>query len=261
MNSKIVTHVDITEHGLQLEIMDHPYIQSSEPDKCLKCRRKEIDHTDLAICEACPNVGTCTVYFGILLCESCLQKEKDNQTPEAQNNRLKNHRVETEIRAKEIDLSVTSKAEWFNAETVAIGELRDVIEADTTIENKRLALFQALDLRYKHFKNILVQIETEREKTMTQVRASYEYMATLSNQLTEEERKKYQIADFNYKPNQVVTKPKAAPTQKNKFSKAELIDASNKHQIPMAALQTLCVRFNCGIQEAVSRFQEAMKGL
>lgn len=241
--------------------MDHPFILGGDPDKCVRCKRKEIDHTDLATCEACPNVGVCTLYLNtILLCDTCLQAEKDHMSPEKQEKRVQEYRENTVKLAKEIDNSLTNRPQYFNAETIAIGVLKDAIEADATVTNKRLALFEVIDARYKGFKQALVVVDEQRVELMNQIKASHEYMVTLSNQLTAEERAKYQIADFNYKPNQVVTKPKASNKKAPKFSKAELMEASSKTGIPMPALQTLCVRFNCNVAEAVNRFKEATGG-
>lgn len=255
---KEIIHITCNDLGLDWEIMDHPFLIGGEPDKCVRCKRKEIDHTDLATCEACPNVGNCTLYLNtILLCDTCLAREKEHQSPEKQEERVKSYRENTIRLAKEIDNSVTNRSEYFNAETISIGALRDIIESDVTIENKRLALWEVVDARYKQLKQALITIDEQRVEKMNQIKASYEYMVTLSNQLTAEERQKYQIQDFNYKPVQVVTKPKSAPSKSNKFSQADLIKASTDSGIPMPALRTLCVRFNCNVAEAVSRFREA----
>lgn len=246
--------------------MDHPFILGGEPDKCVKCRRKELDHSDMAQCEGCPNIGPCHLHlgkikfgqdFGLLLCETCMKRELEHQSPEAQAEREQAYRKNVISIAKEIDSSVGMKSEYWNNETISIGALADVINADASVTNKRASLFEVIQKRYKEYQQALIKKDEEKNELMNRINASYQYMVTLSNQFTNEERAKYQLADFNYKPIEKVVKPKS-PSKQTKFSKADLVAAAEKYSIPMPILQTLCVRFNCNVEEAANRYKETM---
>lgn len=238
---------------------DHPFILGGDPEKCVRCRRSEMDHSDLAACEACTNVGPCMLYLNkIFLCEECYDKEMEHQSPEKQEERVRIYRETVINLSAEIDSQVKITPNIFNAETISIGEIADAINADASVENKKAMLFEAVHSRYVNFKQVLLGIEQDRQDTMVKIRASYQYLVELSNKLTNEEREKYRLQDLNYKPNQVVVKSSpGTPRSKSKFSKAALVEASNTSGIPMPILQTLCVRFNCTPEEAVNRFKNA----
>ncbi len=99
----------------------HPFIPSIGANTCQKCKRPEISHTELATCEACPNIGPCEIWLGMLLCKSCYEKEEKQ--------------IKSIVEAKAIDDRVQLRSDVFNAETVAIVQLKQLIDADDSITN------------------------------------------------------------------------------------------------------------------------------
>jgi len=247
--------------------MNHPFIQGGVPDVCVRCRRPELDHTSLATCEACPYVGHCDLYKGtFLLCPSCFEKEdvinnltKDYQSPENQQKRVDRAneitRKTLEI-SKDIDASIITRADYFNAETKSISELKSVIDADVMIERKDYELYKAVHERYLHFKNILIEVEEKRLEITNNIKADQTYLNNLVASLTKEEQDKYKVRDINYKPNEVkVAKPK---DNSGKVNLAEIKEVAKEHGIAPEILANLCTVFKLTPVKAVIRYKEMM---
>lgn len=240
--------------------MNHPFIQSSVPDVCSRCRRAELDHTDLAICEGCPNVGLCEVYAGtILLCPTCTQKELDHQSPEKQAERLAQMREATLQTSKEIDNSITTRADYFNAETISISELKSVIDADPSIARKDYALYEVVHARYVQFKKVLIEIEDKRLEVSNNIKADQVYLNSLVSSLTKEEQDKYKARDIEYKPNEVkVVKPRSATPS---ASMSELKQMASEHNIEITILTMLCKAHKLTPLKAVHKYKEMLSSV
>ena len=123
--------------------MNHSF-QSSQlnGNVCNVCKRPELEHTDNAQCECCPNVGPCELYIDILMCKECYEKEMKLQTES---------RANTEQRVLEqaflIDQSIKIQTDLFNAKTVAIQKLKEAIDNDPSITEKHFALAKVLSER------------------------------------------------------------------------------------------------------------------
>jgi len=211
--------------------MNHTFNPSPlNTDNCSICRYSEHQHSSEAICEACPNVGVVEQYKGInapemLLCRECIAKEKAReqdfieyalkyQTPELQNERLETHRMNEALKAaSKIDESVTVTTDLFNAKTVAILELKSIIDADPEIENKNYKLAEILADRQKHFSKIIFDKNQELIEAHNSQKAIQSYLNTLANKLHSEEREKLKLQDLNYKPDTTkIAKPKVIKT-------------------------------------------------
>jgi len=243
--------------------MNHPFIQGGVPDVCARCRRKEIDHTSLATCEACPYVGMCDLYpppHGvILLCPTCLQKEYDHQSPDKQEARVLHSRAVSEAQialSREIDSSIISRADYFNAETVAISELKKIIDSDETIARKDYALYMEVRTRYDKFKAKLIEAEEVRLEIINNIKADQTYLNNLVSSLTKEEQEKYRVKDINYKPNEVkVVKPKESS---GKTNLSEVKELAKEHGIAPEIIQNLCLAFKLTPLKAVVKYKEMM---
>ena len=241
--------------------MNHPFIQGSVPDICLRCRRKEIDHTSFAICEACPYVGPCELYppnHGvILLCPDCYSKEIEHQSPENQEKRVMEHRevVAKQLElSREIDKSIITRADYFNAETISISELKATIDNDESIERKDYELYKAVHSRYLHFKEVLITVEEKRLEIINNIKADQTYLNNTVAALTKEEQDKYKARDITYKPNEVkVSKPKESS---GKVNLSEVKELGKEHGIPPEILKNLCDVYKLSPLKAVIKYKE-----
>lgn len=242
---------------------------------CTICKYKEIDHTERATCETCGNSGTCDIVYGnVLMCVDCQDKEKKAQEDLAAgaDARVEESRQNADARAKitkaqQIDHSIQIIQDIFNAETVAIVDIRNVIDADESIPEKHFALAKSLEDRHTHFQDVINAARDTIKEAESKQRAIQQYYNELANKLRVEEREKIKLRDVNYKPlEKKIAKPKAPSIKK--FDKAELIrtaNAINKEfpQVPinliMPNLQTLVISKNMTL-EAASNVLKGMFG-
>lgn len=245
--------------------MNHPFIQGGVPDVCVRCRRAELDHTSLATCEACPYVGHCDLYKGtFLLCPTCFESEeainKLSSEHMSEDNQLKRVERANEITSrtlelsKAIDTAIITRADYFNAETISISELKATIDADTNIARKDYELYKAVHERYLHFKNVLIEVEEKRLEITNHIKADQTYLNNLVASLTKEEQDKYKARDISYKPNEVkVSKPRESGSKTNL---AELKELSKEHGIPAEILANLITVFKLTPVKAVIKYKE-----
>jgi len=232
--------------------MNHSFNPSVDPYKCSKCHRLQMDHSNLAICEACPFIGPCELYpdyTGMLLCASCIEKEElIRNSPAKQQERINNLKLES---SRALDYSIQVKEDIFNAQTVSINELKTVIDGDATITNKHFHLANELTVRYKHFSKVIFDKQAEIIEESNKQRAVQSYLNTLSNKLRLEEREKLKLNDMSYTPHEKpISKPKSINPVK-KFDKNELVRCSNESGFPMAVIQMICVKKNMTPLEAI----------
>lgn len=246
----------------------HTFIPSIGSPTCHKCKRKELDHTDLATCEACPNVGPCELYpdiSGMLLCHDCIDKEeKILMSPEKQQERVDASIARTNElieKSRAVDFSIKVREDIFNAQTISIQELKTAIDNDSSIENKHFTLANELTERYRHFSKLIFDKQAEIVEESNKQRAVQSYLNQLSNKLRQDERDKLKLHDINYKPSEKpVSKPKTITTAK-KYDKTELVKYANETGIPLAALQMLCVSKNMTPQQAAEHMKKIMNGI
>jgi hypothetical protein len=217
------------------------------------CGREIDDHTDKATCESCGNSGNCDFYCGdtrILLCEDCLEKERNSSIERGGVKLAEIDSAKTLIEeAKKLDYSIHDWTQVFNARPVSIAELRFKIEHDTTIENKHFALAKALDERFKHLSSVLGLVNQKQKELSKQHQEIQLHYNELSKKLKEEEKKEISLKDVNYKPIEL-TKKKKAPTIK-KYDAQRIKLAAAESGIPASLIQMTCVARNIEPVEAV----------
>jgi hypothetical protein len=237
--------------------MNHSYIPSQiDSTKCGVCKYDVISHTDMASCEACSYIGKCDIFMTMLMCPECIAKEKALQT---ENKNGEDKRINEVIeRSRAVDYSISVKEDIFNAQTISINELKLAIENDVNITNKRYELANQLMDRYKHFSKIIFEKQQEISEESTKQRAVQSYLNQLASTLRTEERERLKLQDINYKPSE--TKPKVSKvTTKKGFDKVELVEWANKANVPLAALQMICVAKNMTPEQAYNHLKS--KGL
>lgn len=241
--------------------MDHTFTASQFDNlKCAKCKRVEIDHTDLATCECCPNVGSMTIFTDMLMCQDCIDKEiaamKEHLSEDKQEARLNEANKVLQV-SKHIDFNIQVKEDIFNAETIAIVDLKTAIDSDVAIENKQYKLAETLLERYTHFKKVIFDLNAQVVEVANQQRAVQTYLNQLANKLREEERAKLKIADINYKPGEIKVAKAKAPSKRS-LDVAELKSLALKLGLPHTALQMMCVSRNLTPQQAYDEMAKAL---
>lgn len=239
--------------------MNHAFVKpAGSEDKCVKCRFPEISHGDKAVCETCPNVGPVEIRFGnMLMCEECWRKEQkthaENITPEKQQERvdLINQRV-----AKNNTQVIEMRTDLFNQATEAIVVVKNRIEVDNTIENKKYALAEYLKNHHSQLQSKIFDAQKQIDEMATEQRAVQVYLNNMANQLRKEEREKLKIADINYKPVEVKSvKPREIKTKK--VPQKDIKAAALKHQLPEFILTQMVLQ-GSSLDEAVAKVQKAI---
>lgn len=235
--------------------MDHPFTPSlSDATLCGRCKKDALTHTDMAVCEACPNIGNVEMFADMALCQSCYANElkavKDYQAPEKQEQRLN----DALNRVRAIDQQVQLRTDIFNAETVAIIEIKNLIDNDEGIVNKPYALASMLTERYLHFKKIIFELGEQQIEKQNQQRAIQTYLNNLANQLRAEEREKLKISDINYQPQAPKLSSTKVTPKKKTFDKVELAKYAGEVGLPLATFQMLCVQRNLQPKEMAEAF-------
>lgn len=238
--------------------MNHSFTPSQiDSTKCNLCKRGVIDHTDMATCECCSNIGKMEVFMTMLMCPECVAKEKALQI-ERKNG--EDTRVSSLLeRAKTIDYSIQVKEDIFNAETISIAEIKKAIDEDGNIPNKTYTLAESVLDRINHFQTVIFEKQAEITEEGNKQRAAQSYLNQLVSQLRIEEREKLKLKDLSYKPTETKTKVKKIETKKG-FDKHELVKWANSVDIPLAAFQMVCVAKNMNPEQAAEHFKK-IKGM
>ena len=254
--------------------MKHSFILTSDSNKCNKCHRPEIDHTDFATCESCPNVGPCELYpdiNGSLLCQDCITKEEELRlSPEEQQKRVDEVRERSKRmgnpsrtlldNAKNINNGIQTRSDVFNAKTISIKEMQLTIDADDSIKDKHFLLAETLTNQLNEIKSAIFSKGEEMTVLNSEQNAVQTYLNTLLNSLRVEQREKLKLADINYQPNPTkIVKPRSAPVKK--FDKVELIKYANESGFPLQVLQQVCVSKNMTPEQAAKHLTDIVNGL
>lgn len=245
--------------------MDHSFIPSQfNSSVCAKCKYDEISHTGRATCECCSNSGVMNIFTDMLMCSSCIEKEmiaiNNHQTPDKQESRAKEYQINSLNdflqRSRDIDDRIQIRQDIFNAQTIAIVELKTAIDADDSITNKPFALAEELDRRYKHLKQVIFEENEKQIERGNEQKAIQIYLNNLANQLRVEEREKLKLTDISYKPND--KKPVVKKINLKKFDKTELRLKAKEIGVPESVLQMIVVNKNMTIQQAAEHLTKVM---
>lgn len=207
-------------------------------------------------------MGKVEIFAGMALCRACVVKElesvKAHQSPEKQQERINNFQSLVE-KSREIDNAIEVRSDIFNAQTVAIVELKAAIESDATIQNKPFALASELDKRYKHLKDVVFGLTQQIVDKTSEQKAIQIYLNQLSNQLRAEEREKLKLTDITYQPKPIKpVKPKTIRTASAKLDKAMLRKFANELGVAEFTLQMLVVSKGITVEAAANLLRKTI---
>lgn len=248
--------------------MNHTFVEASDgTDKCARCKFNALAHSDMAVCDCCPNNGPVEIRYGnMLMCASCWTKEQathaETMKPENQQARVDamNKAIEA---SRKLDAKVEVRSDLFNAATMSIVELKKLIDENPTITNKPYALAETLTERFSHFKKVIFDANEAILAATNNQQAIQVYLNNLANTLRAEEREKLKLADINYKPGAV--KPvKTVSTVKvrkasTKLDKKELDKYAKELGVSAFTLQMLCVSQGITPEQAANKLRKSIK--
>lgn len=249
--------------------MDHEFQASLTDSKaCIRCKRGYRDHSKIAQCEACPNVGPCELFADMLLCAKCYAAElkavHDYQAPELQEARLQEYHKQVRLNelladAAKQDQTVTLVSDLFNAETKSLIELLTAIDS-SDIENKPYARAEFTVNRIKTFQQALFEAKNKVVELENAIRADQVYLNQEANKLRDEERTKLKIADITYQPATPKTpKPKSdkgtkAAKKSSKVDMAEVQKWAGKIGMPVQLVHMRMLSKNMSAEQAARTF-------
>lgn len=215
-------------------------------------------------CQLCNEAEAVTFRYGMRLCKDCWEvkdrmdeQQRSLTAPHIPNNPLLAH-------AAAIDASVTVKTDIFNAETVAIAELKKAIEEDDTIlpEQKLFQLATVVQNRIQNYKQIVFDLQQTIVDESNRQRANMQYLNQLAQTLRAEEREKLKAMDLSYKPiapklpsNKPARVPKASSA---KISQAELIRAAQETGMEPNTIKSFCVLKGWTIDVAIVELKKVI---
>lgn len=265
--------------------MNHNFVESHDgTDKCAKCKFPSIAHGDEATCDCCPNKGKVEIRYGnMLMCQACWEKEQaahaESMKPENQQARVDAMHIRTNAAmnaartdmlnnamsaSRRLDASVEVRSDLFNAATVAIVDLKKLIDENVEITNKPYALAEALTERFTHFKKVVFDANEAIIEATNNQKAIQVYLNNLANQLRAEEREKLKLQDINYKPGAIkpistVKTVKVRAASSKKLDKKELDKYAKELQVSAFTLQMLCVSQGITPEQAANKLRKSIK--
>jgi len=207
------------------------------------------------------------------MCPDCYNKEKSlTQLSEATaNDRLEAEKargleviaINSILReARAVDDSIQVSTDIFNAQMVAINDIKAAIEADASITNKPYALAEELKRHFEHLKAVVFEANKTVMEAGTKQKAIQVYLNTRVNTLKAEERERLKIADINYtpKPVKLITdKPKSIRTKSAKVLDKDALKAAAKQLgVSEFMIQMLVVSKGITIDVAVKQIQASL---
>lgn len=203
------------------------------------------------VCEACnQTVEKVIDYKTMKFCGECWRKEKEaeeylEQTRKARveeaNRMTQNTLALRKLTPEEV---IQSRPDYFNAEVQSHIELINEIEADASIENKFFEIATRLKARLEYTQSKLIEVRDIELRHASEERAIHVTLNQLANKLREEEKEKLQIQDINYKPAQVVVKPKKEKSVSSgpSIGMKELTDKCAAEKVPAPVIKVIMDR-------------------
>ncbi len=181
--------------------MNHGYKAKTGSVECIHCNRDYIAHLDITSCEACGLSRRCDLFGDIrnpktmLLCEECTRKEIA-----ANDNVLSRTKILAD--AARIDDSITYNADFFNAKTVALIELKKVIDADTSLneQEKKYAFQETIAQRYEKLKKVVFALDKKKEELVVEQLVIAKNLRSFGDSIRKDIRERIATADSNYAP-------------------------------------------------------------
>lgn len=240
-------------------------------NKCVECHRAKNTHGD---CECCNNSDTLIKFKAMMMCQDCYHKEialtKESESladTRLQAEKERGNQViainEVLRKSTEIDNSISIRTDIFNAETVAINDLKKAIDEDASITNKPYALAKVIHERFNQYKAVIFQKNQEIAEIGNQQKAIQVYLNGMANQLRAEEREVFKISDINYKPNPVklTIKKEKGPikTRSSKvLDKEELAKYAKELGISAATIQMIVVSKGITVEAAAKLIKASL---
>lgn len=256
--------------------MNHAFLESaSDSSKCgaivppgRLCGHDLKAHSNEAECDYCNYIGVVQndANNGIA-CPNCLNKViKKAVVNSSQGGPISLNEV---IRkSREIDYGLGIKTAIFNANTTAIQELKEAVYRDDEIPilEKASKIAGLIYDRIQEFQKLIFD-KSEEVRDLNSSQRQYQVeLNKIANELREDERKKYQAIDLNYKPNKVSdkfkekTEPKIKKiTVKNKIDPIELRNAAAELGIAEFTLKGLCVAQNLTVEQAKIKMKSVIE--
>lgn len=160
---------------------------------------------------------------------------------------------------------IETRTDIFNADTIAIVELKARIDADPNVANKAYELARILREDYDHTVARVFELNEQLQVAGNKQKAIQSYLNELSNQLRNDEREKLRIADINYKPNPIQPKVKSISTTgtksaaKKKATKAEIKDAAKSLGIAEFTLHAFVLQSGGDLEVAVNKIKASIE--
>lgn len=250
--------------------------------------------TELVTCEVCPAQVPDTdikKFHTMLMCPTCYEQEKkltdELNDPAAVQARLDESRQRTEAesvwnktlaKSKEVDQSIEVRTDLFNAETVAIIEIKAAIDNDENIpaDKKQFVYTKTIEERIQHYEKVVFELGAEMVKRQNELRSAVTMFNNEVIKLRKEEQDQFKLKSINYNPptlkKPAATKPKSVPSKK--FDKSGIRTAAaviqqfiDENKIPIgmvmteAIVQAACVNKNMTADQAIDHFKEKFRPL
>lgn len=243
----------------------HSFLASQiDTERCAICRIFKPNH----VCEICGlELEVVNTLGNILMCHDCNDNEQKlqsaNQSPESL---IERQEFTSDVRSialqatRIMDQAIQVRTDLFNAEVVAIVDLKNIIDLDDSITNKPFALASELKTRFEHFQSVIFDKQREIVGASNSQRAIQTHLNELANKLRAEEREKLKLNDINYKSNDVskVIKVKTVSVKKPKLDIELLKSTANELGIPLFTLQSFVTAKNCSIEVAANMIRATL---
>ena len=207
------------------------------------------------VCEVCDKQSEVFNTQGnIKMCQGCIEEERQH----LENVTLAN-RVITDMRA--VDTVSELKADIFNAETIAITELKAAIWADENIPEARKQFVYTQECE-RHFLASQKRVFEKRQAVIDEesIQARWQTAAqTAAGQLSAVEREHFKKLNMSYQPTQVKTpKPGKSKTPSKSYKGNELREACAKYNVPAPIIQLMVIQRNMTAEAAAKEYSEIL---
>jgi hypothetical protein len=225
--------------------MNHSFQSAKWSAKaCNICARPESLHGNDVQCECCLNKGPIEIIGKIVMCSDCQERHKNTEVhgPSLeQKEKLSLEQVlnqvdrivETQaivnkdgesvknIIDQAIQGNIKQYTDFFNATIPNIAELKEIINADESIEseNKHYALMSALKRRVQYLSMVLFQTRNAQIEMSGEIKSIQHYMAETIPMLRMKLRAEFALNTPNYTPQVIKSAPKPRKTAQSASDK------------------------------------------
>ncbi len=205
------------------------------------------------ICEVCDKQSEIFNTRGnIKMCQECIEDEKQHLETAILANR-----VISDMRA--VDTQSELKADIFNAQTIAITELKASIWADENIPDERKQYVYTQECT-KHFEILQKRVFDKRQELLTDENAQRAWQVaaqTAAGALTAVEREHFKKLNVSYQPTQVKSiKPGKSKSPSKNYKGNELREACAKYNVPTQIIQLMILQRGITAEVAAKEFAE-----